>query len=69
MNESLTPRELEVIGLVAAGLSNTEIAHELGLTEHTVKNYLYRIFDELGVNNRVRAARWYWERSHVVATA
>lgn len=39
--------------LVADGLSNRDIAHELSLSEHTVKNYLFRIFDKLGVSSRV----------------
>jgi hypothetical protein len=39
--------------LVAEGLSNREIAHELALSEHTVKKYLFRIFDKLGISTRV----------------
>jgi hypothetical protein len=38
---------------VAEGMSNREIASRLKLTEHTVKNYLFRIFDKLGVSSRV----------------
>ena len=51
--ELLSRREQEVVRCVAEGLSNREIAHRLGLTEHTVKNYLFRIFDKLGVSKRV----------------
>ena len=49
----MTKREADVVRLAVEGLSNREIARELGLTEHTVKNYLFRIFDKLGVSNRV----------------
>jgi DNA-binding NarL/FixJ family response regulator len=49
----LSAREVDVVGAVAEGLSNREIAHRLQLTEHTVKNYLFRIFDKLGVSSRV----------------
>ncbi len=49
----LSTRELEVVGCLAEGLTNREIAQRLKLTEHTVKNYLFRIFDKLGVSSRV----------------
>jgi len=49
----LTPREEQVVALVADGLSNRDVARELGLSEHTVKKYLFRIFDKLGVSTRV----------------
>lgn len=49
----MTKREADVVRLAVEGLSNREIAGELGLTEHTVKNYLFRVFDKLGVSNRV----------------
>jgi DNA-binding NarL/FixJ family response regulator len=49
----MTKREGDVVRLAVEGLSNREIARELGLTEHTVKNYLFRVFDKLGVSNRV----------------
>jgi len=50
---ALSRREQDVVRGVADGLSNREIAHHLGLTEHTIKNYLFRIFDKLGVSSRV----------------
>jgi len=49
----LTPREEQVVALVADGLSNRNVATELGLSEHTVKKYLFRIFEKLGISNRV----------------
>ncbi len=49
----LTPREEQVVALVADGLTNREVAHELSLSEHTIKKYLYRIFDKLGISSRV----------------
>ena len=49
----LTKREGQVTHLVSEGLTNREISRELNLSEHTVKNYLFRIFDKLGVSTRV----------------
>jgi DNA-binding NarL/FixJ family response regulator len=49
----LTAREEQVVALVADGLSNREVAVELGLSEHTIKKYMLRIFDKLGVSTRV----------------
>ncbi len=49
----LTAREEQVVALVADGLANREIAHELNLTENTVKKYLFRIFEKLGISTRV----------------
>jgi two-component system nitrate/nitrite response regulator NarL len=49
----LSPRELDVVNCLSEGLSNREIAQRLTLTEHTVKNYLFRIFDKLGVSSRI----------------
>lgn len=49
----LTKREEEVVRLVAEGMQNREIAGELRLSEHTVKNYLFHIFEKLGVSSRV----------------
>ena len=49
----LTPREEQVVALVAEGLSNRQIAAELNLSEHTIKKYVFRIFEKLGVSTRV----------------
>jgi len=49
----LTPREEQVVALVADGLGNREVAVELRLSEHTIKKYLFRIFDKLGISSRV----------------
>ena len=49
----LTLREEQVVALVSDGLSNREIARELNLSEHTIKKYLFRIFDKLGISSRV----------------
>ncbi len=49
----LTPREEQVVALVADGLTNRAVATELGLSEHTIKKYLLRIFDKVGTSSRV----------------
>ncbi len=48
----LSTRERQVVQYLAAGMTNREIAESLGLSRHTVKNYLFRIFDKLGVSSR-----------------
>jgi DNA-binding NarL/FixJ family response regulator len=49
----LTRREDDVVRLLAEGMQNREIANELKLSEHTIRNYLFHIFDKLGVSSRV----------------
>ena len=49
----LSVRETDVVRCVAEGLTNREIAQRLKVTEHTVKNYLFRVFDKIGVSSRV----------------
>jgi two-component system, NarL family, nitrate/nitrite response regulator NarL len=51
--QSLSKREEEIARLVATGLSNSEVSDKLGLSKHTVKNYLFRMFEKLGVSNRM----------------
>lgn len=49
----LTPRELELVGLVAEGLRNEEVGKRLGITEKTVRNHLTAVFQKLGVSGRL----------------
>ncbi|MGO9884528.1 MAG: response regulator transcription factor [Solirubrobacteraceae bacterium] len=52
----LTPREFEILGLIARGMDNPEIARTLFLSQHTVKNHVSSILVKLQVENRVQAA-------------
>jgi DNA-binding NarL/FixJ family response regulator len=52
----LSKREEQVVRLVAGGLTNREISQQLRLSEHTIRNYLFRIFNKLGTSNRVELA-------------
>jgi DNA-binding NarL/FixJ family response regulator len=54
----LTRREVEILQLVAEGLSNAELAKMLWVTEQTVKFHLSNIYRKLGVSNRTEASRW-----------
>ena len=54
----LTPRELDVLKLVAQGLSNSDIAQRLVLSEHTVHRHLANILHKLGLSSRAAAAAW-----------
>jgi LuxR family transcriptional regulator, maltose regulon positive regulatory protein len=61
-SESLSPRELEVLRLIAAGDSNKLIARAFDLSPHTVKRHVANILDKLGVQSRGQAAAWHRER-------
>jgi DNA-binding NarL/FixJ family response regulator len=52
-DNALSRRELEIAQLVATGLSNIEVSDKLGLSRHTVKNYLFHIFEKLGISTRI----------------
>jgi DNA-binding NarL/FixJ family response regulator len=58
----LTKREEGVVHLVAEGLTNRDISQQLKLSEHTVRNYLFRIFNKVGTSNRVELALYAIER-------
>jgi DNA-binding NarL/FixJ family response regulator len=59
-----SPRQRQVIELVAQGLKNSEVAAVIGTTEYVVKNHLRIIFDKLGFWNPVELALWYEARRH-----
>jgi DNA-binding NarL/FixJ family response regulator len=54
----LSPREREILALVAEGMPNKQIARRLGITEHTVKIHLGNVFRRIGVGDRTSAALW-----------
>jgi DNA-binding NarL/FixJ family response regulator len=58
----LTKREEGVVHLVAEGMTNRDISQELKLSEHTVRNYLFRIFNKVGASNRLELALYALDR-------
>jgi DNA-binding NarL/FixJ family response regulator len=64
----LSPREMEILRCVTRGLSNKEIAHELGISHQTVKNHMTSILDKLNVEDRTQAAVYALQRGWVRVT-
>jgi len=58
----LTKREQGVVHLVAEGLTNRDISQQLNLSEHTIRNYLFRIFNKVGTSNRLELALYAIDR-------
>ena len=55
---TITPREIEILELIALGLSNREIAEKLFVSENTVKTHSSRVFDKLGAKRRTQAVQF-----------
>ena len=54
----LTPREVEILSMVALGFKNEDIADRLFISPNTVKTHIYNIFKKIDVPNRLQAALW-----------
>lgn len=61
----LTKREMEVLKLIASGLSNNEIAEQLVISDHTVKGHVSNIFSKLHLADRTQAAVYAWQKGVV----
>jgi two-component system, NarL family, nitrate/nitrite response regulator NarL len=65
----LSPREAEIVSLVAQGFKNKEMAEKMSISEQTVKNHLSNIFDKLGVSDRLELALHFVARRFQVGTS
>ena len=61
----LTEREMEVLKLIAEGLSNSDIAEQLVISEHTVKGHVSNILSKLHLADRTQAAVYAWQKGVV----
>jgi two-component system nitrate/nitrite response regulator NarL len=61
---ALSKREEEIARFVASGLSNSEVAQRLSLSRHTVKNYLFRVYEKLGISTRIELVLYVLSRYH-----
>jgi DNA-binding NarL/FixJ family response regulator len=64
----LSKREEEIAHMVAEGFSNRQISERMDLSEHTIKNYLFRVFEKLGVSTRVELTLYALKRGKVPRT-
>lgn len=60
----LTPKQWQVIPLVAQGLSNRDIGQRVGITPNVARNILRDIYDRMGFSNRLELALWYTKYEH-----
>lgn len=60
--DPLSPRERQMLALIAAGKRTRDIADEIGISSNTVKSHLSRVYRKIGARNRVEAARYHLER-------
>ena len=65
LSESLSEREMEVLRMIAQGLSNAEIAEKLVITERTVKAHVSNLLSKLQLNDRTQAAIYAWREGIV----
>jgi DNA-binding CsgD family transcriptional regulator len=61
-SDPLTPRELEILALLAAGNTTPDIARQLGVTPGTIKTHLTSVYRKIGAKNRIQASRHYLEQ-------
>lgn len=64
-NEPLSPREAQVLRLLAAGATNAEIAQTLCIAEGTVKNHISNLYQRLDLHSRAEATAWAWKHGYV----
>ena len=68
-NVLLTKREEEIVFLVAEGLKNREVAERLKVTENTVRNHLFRVFEKLGISSRAELILYFLQQQRNAASA